>query len=111
MKAAHFTSLTNRNERTRAHFAALARANTIHGGSTALTLAKRAERMGSTNDPVFVVSDVYSASTGRHHPEYEAWECRECGQSYLGQDAAAQCCAAPAEWQTGWNETEEGSEA
>ena len=109
MKAAHYNTLTNRSERTRAHFAALARANTIHGGATALTLAKRAERMGRKNDPVSVVSDVYSSSTGRHHHEHEARECRECGQSYLGQDAAQQCCAAPAEWQTGWNATEEGS--
>lgn len=111
MKPAHYTTLTNRNERTRAHFAARARANTIHGGASALTLAKRAERMGSTNDPVSVVSDVFSASTGRHHHALEAWECRECGQAYLGQDAAQQCCATPAEWQTGWNATEEGSEA
>tara|TARA_R110000868_G_C10488262_1_gene729981 strand:+ start:230 stop:565 length:336 start_codon:yes stop_codon:yes gene_type:complete len=111
MKAAHYNTLTNPNERTRAHFAALARANTIHGGATALTLAKRAERMGSPNDPVSVVSDVFGASTGRHHHAHEAWECRECGQSYLGQDATAQCCAAPTQWETGWNATEEGSEA
>lgn len=108
MKPAHYTTLENHDERTVAHLAARARSNTIFGGVSALMIAKRAVRMGSKNALVSVVSDVYSSSTGKHHHDHEAWECKECGQSYLGQDAAGKCCAEQAVWQTGWDATEEG---
>ncbi len=89
---AHYTDLPSHEDRTVAHFAAKARCNTLFGGASALALAERAERMGSRNSPRSVVSAVYSRSTGKHDRELEGWCCDECGQAWLGYDAAAQCC-------------------
>lgn len=92
MKTANYDTLTG-DERNLARMAARARLDTIYGGCLALTLAKRLAAMGSRLDYGSVISDVYSASTGRHSKTWEAWECTECGCSHLGQESAAQCCA------------------
>lgn len=91
-KPANYSLLHDRDERLIARFAAKARANTIWGGCSALVIAKRLQRMNPRSEALSVVKDVYSASTGRHHTEFEAWECPECGSAHLGQDKAAQCC-------------------
>ena len=89
----HYTKLYDRNDRTTAHFAAAARRDTIFGGATALVLAKRLQRMNPRSDALNVVHDVYSASTGKHHCDHEAWECPECGSVHLGKESAFKCCA------------------
>lgn len=66
-----------------ARFSERARADTIGGGAGALCLAK---------ELVEVVNDVYSRSTGKTSEKYGAWECRECGETHLGKEAADQCC-------------------
>lgn len=70
--------------------------NTILGGCSAKVLADRLVRMGGT-DLRHVVGAVYSASTGRAHPEYDAWACHECGTAHLGREAALNCCQESAE--------------
>lgn len=92
-KPANYTQLYDRDERLIARFAAKARANTIFGGCSALVIAKRLQRMNPRSESLSVVQDVYSRSTGKHHPEFEAWECTECGSVHLGRDNAAQCCS------------------
>ena len=85
MKTAHYSTLTGENQKI-ARLAGLARLDTIHGGAAALVLAEK------TPSLAWVVSQVYSESTGRHSKTLEAWECPECGNAHLGQDAAFQCC-------------------
>lgn len=92
MKTASYRELTDHNERSIAHMAARARCDTLFGGALAMVYGKRLERMGSKLDLLSVASDVYSRSTGKHSPDYEAWECPECGSVHLGQDNAAKCC-------------------
>jgi hypothetical protein len=90
LKTAHWSSLDNKHNRACAKLAAIARGNTIFGGSSALVIAKRARLK---NFPaVQIVSDVYSASTGKWSKKWEAWECIMCGQAHLGHDAAWYCC-------------------
>src|SRR6516162_9415427 len=89
-KPAKYTELFNRDARTTAHIAARARLDTIYGGCKALNLAARMKR--SRIDAEAIVSDVYSASTGKHHREHEAWSCPECGSVHLGIENAANCC-------------------
>jgi len=91
MTPTHYTELHTDEERTIAWIAGKARRDTIDGGAGALTIARRldAKNKGTLAG---VVSDVYAASIGRHHPQHEAWECPECGIAHLGREAAAQCC-------------------
>ena len=87
-----FRGLYDRADRCTAHFARIARHDTIYGGARALVLVDRLKSMGG-EDYGHVVADVYSASTGRHHGEHEAWCCPECGSVVLGLSAARACCA------------------
>ena len=91
MNPTHWSNLEHRDDRTVARIARIAINNTVFGGWSALGLAKRLAAMGG-QDVQYVVSDVYSASTGRDHPEHSAWECPECGSAYLGQESARRCC-------------------
>lgn len=91
LKPISWRKLWDRDERTIARIAAVAISNTVFGGASALVYAKRLIRMGG-QDVRHVVSDVYSASTGRAHSQHSAWECPECGGAHLGQDNAAACC-------------------
>jgi hypothetical protein len=96
LKPLPYSQLQDREQRAVARLAAMARRDTIDGGSGALVLAKRADRLGFKSccmSALAVVSIVYSNSTGCHHRELEAWECQECGQAHLGQDDAYACCA------------------
>ena len=79
-----------------ARIAARANSDTIWGGARALTITRRAESMGlpSAGDMAATVSDVYGASLGRVPGQYAVTECPECGQWHLGEDRAAECCAA-----------------
>jgi hypothetical protein len=91
LKPARYDELYDAEERLIARMAARARLDTIWGGAAGLMYAERLYRMGGT-DLRYVVSDVYSASTGNHHGAYEAWECPECGSARLGTDDAYNCC-------------------
>lgn len=96
IKSLPYTELPDREQRAVARLAKLARWDTIAGGTWAMVLAERADRLKFNSagyGAMEVVSIVYSASSGHHHPELEAWECPECGQAHLGKDAAYACCA------------------
>ena len=79
------------DDRLTAHVAARARLDTIYGGCKALVLAKRLKRMKGT-DVDHIIGDVYASSTGEFSHKHEGWECPECGQAHLGQEAAFKCC-------------------
>jgi rubrerythrin len=91
MNPTHWSNLDHRDDRTVARIARIAISDTIHGGCRALRLSKRLAAVGG-QDVQYVVSDVYSASSGYSHPEHSAWECPECGSAHLGQEAARRCC-------------------
>lgn len=78
----------NRDGYKVARIAAMARIDTIYGGAKALRVARHCTRWDASS----VVADVYSASTGKHHTDHEAWKCPECGQVWLGQSDALLCC-------------------
>ena len=86
IKPAHYSTLSG-EEMEIAKLAQVARLDTINGGARAFVLAKKMPNLE------WVVSDVYSRSTGKHSTTLEAWECPECGQSYLGQEKVFACCA------------------
>ncbi len=92
MNSANYTELPNSEQRIIARIAGQARIDTITGGAKALCLAKRLPRLDASLGLTGIVSNVYALSSGRHHPDYEAWECPECGSAHLGQDAAYNCC-------------------
>ena len=92
VKATSYDQLHDRTERGCARLAAIARNDTIFGGARAMVLAQRLSRLNSPIPAHEIVGDVYSASTGRWHPTWEAFECRECGQARLGLNAAMSCC-------------------
>lgn len=83
--------LTDRTERAQAKLARIARGDCWHGGARALVLAKRLDRLHCSFDPLAVVSDAYSSSTGTA-TNYLAYLCPECGTAHLGKEAASQCC-------------------
>lgn len=96
IKPLPYTELPDREQRAVARLAQIVRHDTIYGGARAMILATRADRLKFNSagyGAMEIVSIVYSASSGRHHPQLEAWECPECGQAHLGQDAAYACCA------------------
>ena len=83
------------HDRMIARIAARANCDTIWGGFRAAQLAERAERMGlpSAGELLDAVSATYGLSAG-HVPNHLAvCQCFECGQWYLGDEAAANCCA------------------
>jgi len=92
LKATHWKSLPNRDDRLIARIAAKARCDTIWGGCKAMFLAKKLNSFKHGSDLRWVVSQVYAESTGSHNLALEAWECPECGQAYLGQERAWECC-------------------
>lgn len=89
MKTSHWTQLESQSDRKVAHLAAIARIDTIYGGAKALRIARHCSKWNAME----IVSDVYSRSTGKHSRQWEAWECPECGQVYLGMESAENCCA------------------
>lgn len=93
IESCSYRELHSHEDRTTAHFAARARIDTIYGGARAITLGKRLLRMNPSSDALSVVADVYSASTGQWHSEFEGWKCPECETTHLGQSAALDCCA------------------
>lgn len=90
MKPGNWRELTG-EDRLVARMERIATVNTIFGGASALVMSKRLKNMGGT-DLDWVVSDVYSASTGQRHREHGAWECPECGTTCVGMDKAYQHC-------------------
>jgi hypothetical protein len=85
--------LENRHQRACARLAMRATLDTIHGGASALIIARRLDSMGSAVPAREIVSDVYSASTGSVSVTWGAFECPECGCVHQGIEAAASCCA------------------
>ncbi len=92
LKSASYKRLWNRDERATAHLAAIARVDTIWGGARAMRLARRMDAMGCKINADAVVGEVYRRSTGKWSHDLEAWECPECGEARLGQEAALDCC-------------------
>jgi hypothetical protein len=77
----------------------MARIDTVSGGAGAMVEAKRRDEDKSANPLpdwigswVDIVIDAYSRSSGKASPLYDAWECGECGSTYLGRDSAEHCC-------------------
>jgi rubrerythrin len=91
-KPGHNSQLQDRTDRTIARLAAIARFDTLYGGSRAMVLACRMEDINPSGDYRCVVDDVYSRSTGQRSTVFEAWECPECGSQCLGIEAAMNCC-------------------
>lgn len=100
MTRAHWSDLP-RGHASRPLFklAAIANADTIGGGASALYIARRAAGMGLPMAREFgaVVSEVYARSSGRVPDHLVPWRCDECGSVHADQDDAARCCA-PDEW-------------
>lgn len=91
----HWDSLPKGSpERAIARIAHIANVNTILGGASALTKAKRAIAMNLPHayEMADAVDQTYAASTGRTPDEYTACECPECGSIHLGADNALLCC-------------------
>jgi len=82
-------------DRAVARIARIANTNTILGGASAMVMANRASAMGLPNADRLAdaVSEVYGRSLGRVPDSLAVVQCWECGQWYLGADAAAECCA------------------
>lgn len=89
MKTAPWTQLDEQDDRKRAHLAAIARCDTIHGGAKAMVIARKCSKWNAAE----IVADVYGASTGKHSRQWEAWECPDCGAVRLGFAEAEDCCA------------------
>ena len=89
-----WTNLENEHDRVIASLAYRATNDTIFGSSQTMVAARRMEKEGTNLDPcpTEIVGDVYSRSTDRTSETFGAWACSECGQAYLGRDAAALCC-------------------
>ncbi len=95
MKHAHYSRLQSPDDQKIAKLAMQARLDTINGGARAAVIAKHEIDPNEKwdVDPEDIVGAVYSASTGKPHEKYEAWECPECGTVHLGQDYARECCS------------------
>jgi hypothetical protein len=93
LKPRGWKSLPHRDDRIVARIACRARWDTINGGAEALALVARLPRLDRKLSLSSVVSEVYRLSSGKFHRELEAWECPECGQAYLGQTLAFECCS------------------
>lgn len=85
-------NIEDRHDRACARLAHVATCDTILGGTSALVKAKRLERMHCRFPALSVVQDVYSRSTGRQSLVFGAWECGECGETYVGRETANACC-------------------
>lgn len=85
--------LSNRYDRACAKLAKIALNDTITGNARALILSKRLQRIDSDIPANDIVSDVYSLSNWTCGAHWSAFECPECGQACLGQEAALACCA------------------
>lgn len=96
-KAVHFNLLSGRVARQTARLAALATRDTLHGGASALVLAKNCDRFNvQFSDGVSgkeIVHHVYGNSSGRTCQRFGAFECPECGCVSLGLEMAYACCA------------------
>lgn len=101
MKRVSWKQLPRGLDRAIARIAHVANVNTILGGASALIMAKRAESMDLPNASALhdAVADVYSASLGYVPDHLAVWECPECGQCRLGNEAASQCCAPCDDWE------------
>jgi len=92
LKEAHPNTLADPYERACAKLARIARHDTIHGGARALVLAERMDaRRGAQVPANAIVGGVY-ATSNYSCGDWGAYECPECGQSHLGNEAAYRCC-------------------
>jgi len=95
IKPAHWSDLPKGNEyRPLYRLAQIAVGNTIMGGCSALTIAKRAQAMGlpRAREMQEAVSEVYASSSGKVPANLHPWECTECGRVYALEDEAIDCC-------------------
>jgi len=86
-------SLEDRHDRACARLSYKATMDTLTGRASALVIARRMAAMKSKVPALEIVSEAYSSSTGRASRVWRAFECPECGQAWLGYNAAALCCS------------------
>lgn len=91
LREANPKRLYDREQRTLAKLARIARNDCVYGGARAMVLVERLKRMGSRLDIDNVVSQAYASSTGTAE-DYIAYECPECGNTCMGIHAAYACC-------------------
>jgi len=110
LKTRSARALTDRVERAIARLAMIAANDAWHGGARALVLLKRLE--GSPNYQEY--REAVNASYGSSNPptsDYVVCECPECGQVYLGESKAYDCCADTQAWlEDAYEEDEEEME-
>lgn len=90
LKSVPASSLNDPHQRACARLARIAVCDTIFGGTRALRIAARCKYKKIPAEEI--IGDVYSSSNGSAG-EWGAYECPECGQVYLGTEAAYACCA------------------
>ena len=95
LKRGSWNNLPQGVDRMLAKIATMANNDTWGGGCNALMIADRALALGlpHAREMRDAVSLVYSTSSGRVPDGLAVWECPECGQWHLGDEAAASCCA------------------
>ena len=95
IKPAHWSDLPKGDEYQPIYrLARIAVGDTIMGGCSALTIAKRAQAMGlpRAGEMLAAVGDVYASSTGKAPGHLHPWQCTECGRVYALEDEAIDCC-------------------
>ena len=92
IKEGKISDIADRKERAIAKLARIARNDCVFGGAKALVIADRLDSMGSEIDAQQIVSDVYTSCNGLTPAQYRPSICPECGQTWLGEDAALNCC-------------------
>lgn len=84
-----FRKLQNRDERSLAHMAAVARHDVYFGGARAIVLQERLEAMGSKLDYSGPIDQAYHNDDA---PDFNAYECPECGTVCFGHCNAVYHC-------------------
>lgn len=80
-------------DRSAAKLAAKARVDIRTGSALAAVIAKRMKATGSKLPVDQIVADVYTQTQDVPSDRWSPWECPECGGTFLGIDAALECCA------------------
>lgn len=101
-----YKNLENRVERAMARLAQIAWADANFGHANALVKLARLKGLKSPNLHEYeaAVNGAYSSHDGRA-AAFTPYECPECGQVYLGQENALNCCAREEVWAEANEET------
>jgi hypothetical protein len=80
----------NRIDSASAKFARVCYSDIVTGSARAMVISKRLTRLGAEFPHSAILSDVYAGD--RIPTRWKPFECRECGQIWLGADSARECC-------------------